>query len=827
LKVTRFFYFLTLLVIGGVGAWPSITQAASMFEKLTPKNKIYQQVKHLEVYGLLGKEATKVLNSGQPVSRLQLAFYTVKAKAYLAQPSLLKHSNSTTTFPTQTAPNLIPQGLPMAVATPSMPPPVFPQAATQDIHRLLRELHHEAKYLYDQLNLNQANLKNQTVLVDELNLVNKNLEKQYVKSNKSLGSPQFNSNTTFNYETDTVQPEYSGPLTISNGTSSVAKIPQENTSLWTEETYLGMWTAIGQGSLSVGIDETLFLGNNAPVSFNDPSAALNWMFQGPLGTWEANVFDQVWNPLPDIGIFLRGQSAEVPFRFTDPFNILPFDNSTDSQIWSTYMNSIGYVTPNGYGHSPTDRVFDGFVLNSQSISWAPGLMATFLAGRMLEPNRFEYGMKFERTWFNVLDTYVGGYWLEDSTGIPQTPHMDLRDYAAHATLDLDPLIISLDEAQSHFFTGVNLADPTNVTPLVGNAFLGEINLYPFSFFYQAISPYYSDIQSQVSMTYSNFNGQYNAGSEDDVNINNYGQIAEENTVQNDRKGWRIDFGWNGRKYHWMKKILPSFLDDIVFNVNYAQRTEYLAATDPAGDYMLEPWIFIEPYYTYTEGVWGLDLFGGYATPFPVRAAFNNNIDAARGYTLGFSPDVAYEFRLASQFIPLFDPNGYNPANPAARAQYAQIKTYHYFAITDKWQINRMFQFHTPLDVVITDLDNKVSGQAISSNIPGLSAQSNAVSKQNIPDMFEQKVFDAALMVGHVLPHINVMTHYAWENWDCSYTYPEIHYRTHEFGVGLAYDPPWSGGKIELRFDRVFFRDLDLPENDYTVNQYLAEYAFIF
>jgi len=59
---------------------------ANPFEELTPDQKLYQRVKKLGDYGLLDTEDKAVLDQGKIVTRLELAFYTEKAKAKISAP---------------------------------------------------------------------------------------------------------------------------------------------------------------------------------------------------------------------------------------------------------------------------------------------------------------------------------------------------------------------------------------------------------------------------------------------------------------------------------------------------------------------------------------------------------------------------------------------------------------------------------------------------------------------------------------------------------------------------------------------------------------------
>ncbi|HTC20912.1 MAG TPA: hypothetical protein VK859_08690, partial [bacterium] len=76
--------FLGLLFVGTLGTsllW------ADPSDNVTSDQPIYQRVKNLENYGLLDPKDQAVLDQGLVVTRLELAFYTEKAKARLETPT--------------------------------------------------------------------------------------------------------------------------------------------------------------------------------------------------------------------------------------------------------------------------------------------------------------------------------------------------------------------------------------------------------------------------------------------------------------------------------------------------------------------------------------------------------------------------------------------------------------------------------------------------------------------------------------------------------------------------------------------------------------------
>ena len=98
--------------------------------------------------------------------------------------------------------------------------------------------------------------------------------------------------------------------------------------------------------------------------------------------------------------------------------------------------------------------------------------------------------------------------------------------------------------------------------------------------------------------------------------------------------------------------------------------------------------------------------------------------------------------------------------------------------------------------------------------------------QNIPNLFDQRVYDASLMLP-VARNVNASADYAYEKWTSHYTAPTLDRRTFSQGLGLSYDLPWGGSKFEVRYKHVKFRDAYVLANNYNADQVCAFLDFKF
>src|SRR5580693_8771633 len=136
---------------------------ANPWEELGPDQTLYQRVKKLEDYGLLDAQDKKVLDQGKYVTRLELAFYTEKAKARLSAPEFAVPTPTPevsvpppTSFPVFATPTVSAPSL-----VPALPTPVISDALKKEIDDLLKQLRDEAVYLRTQMALNDTRIQEQ------------------------------------------------------------------------------------------------------------------------------------------------------------------------------------------------------------------------------------------------------------------------------------------------------------------------------------------------------------------------------------------------------------------------------------------------------------------------------------------------------------------------------------------------------------------------------------------------------------------------------------------------------------------------------------------
>ncbi len=211
---------------------------ANPYEELTPDQPLYQRVKKLEDYGLLDPQDKKVLDEGKIVTRLELAFYTEKAKARISNPELVEPTATFTPAPIPTTPPLAPAEVPtVALPTPVPMMPMVNPAVRAEIDELLKELKEEAAMLKAHLTLYDQRINEQQKELDALENTQDDVNSVWKKANKSIGIPNFNTKTRFRLEN----------LGMS-GITAVNFIREQN------ELDLGMWSDLGgKGSISMGI----------------------------------------------------------------------------------------------------------------------------------------------------------------------------------------------------------------------------------------------------------------------------------------------------------------------------------------------------------------------------------------------------------------------------------------------------------------------------------------------------------------------------------------------------------------------------------------------
>jgi hypothetical protein len=869
---------------------------ANPWEELGPDQTLYQRVKKLEVYGLLDSQDKEVLDHGKYVTRLELAFYTEKAKARISAPEFALPTPtpqvsvpppvSLPVFatPTMSVPSLPPNN----PVVPALPTPVISDALKKEIDDLLKQLRDEAVYLRTQMALNDTRIQKQEDELDKLNAAQDEVDSIWKKANKSVGMPHFYENTSMRFENFNV----TGPL--SEGEPAL-----NNAMRMVQQMDIGIYSDMGgKGTLSAGLGVLVPYTNasgivasgvgTSPVSLYMDNPSATFFLYGDMGKWDTTFAVETYNPSTTLDSFSRGFATYAIKRFEDPFDIKNFNDDKNEKNWDDYMTSTSYIpaySPSaGNVQSATDRVFDGVYAVGKQVPWlGPDARMTVLAGRMgtspTQTQRWEEAVKIDEPWANnLIRTAVSTEWVNDNFGVNQPQQLDLKDYAADVKVNLAPVFLELNGGLSDFNDGGAYAGPvwtsssnpnagTAVTP--NYAFLpsfkniedgaGQATLifYPFTLYGFSIGSNYADFQSRVMMSGINFFHYGMSWNPSDFN-DAYGEVAEADTLQSDRYGWRFNFGWNGRKQDWMKDW-PSFLDDIVVNLDLTQKKEQVAEFDPMGYNVIEPFTMLSFYYPDDEGLWGLDLWGNYAPNVnPLRQDYINNIEAVRNDNDISNDDVRYQFRLSSERLPLILPiynNGgilsLTPATPGqAIATYAtgtskglnqyanltDLKTYNYITLTTKVELNKWVGIKSPIDGTFYITDNQVAGvaSAAATNLTGLPSGSTDANgnpngstfSANIPNLFQQRVWDAAAMV-NVLQNIDLLVDVGQETWKSAYTYPQVDYLTNAFGLGFAYDIPWCSGKLEFRYKHIDFQDNYVSANNYHGDQYFSRIKFLF
>jgi hypothetical protein len=623
--------------------------------------------------------------------------------------------------------------------------------------------------------------------------------------------------------------------TAQTGTNTVKGITPQRVTREDQDIYFGMWGSLGKASLSTGFTAQVFSTNDASTN---PSAAvslkpgvpqLKMNLDGRFGTWNFFAMREGYDPDTSMGDFVRASATDRPKLYESPFAIKCWSSDKFDKNWDDYMHNLGFVPTQallgGIGQTGADRVFDGLIMDGSDLPKLGPTKVKVLAGHYGTDHSYtwyEYGLLVQRPWLkDRVTTKVSGYWLDDTTHQVNVASIDLRNYAGEAQVDLKPIpiIIAGKFAYSSFYTGVDnqLKAGESAQPLPGSALQLQASCYPFNIFYQNIGASYSNFQSKVDMTGIDFTRYGLTASQTDETLNKYGEIGEADTLQSNRSGVRLNLGWNGRKDEWMQKSLPKFMDYFLLNADGASRKEFVSicSTAMGNHYALEPWYFVAPYYPEDEGVWGLDLYGGYAgTQNPVRSQIDANINATRqaqdpsGRAWSSSYEwVRYRFMMSSERFPLLDPN--------TGADIDGIKTYKYIALSNKWQLNKFYGSTKPLYLAVFYANNTVAGKA-SESYP-----------MDISCLFHQTVIDTTLMAGRLLPYVQVSVHFAEEKWHSDYSIPRIQYDTKSTGAGLDYNIPWGSCKLGLRYNHVVFNSEYVPANNYVADQVWAQANFRF
>ncbi len=828
--------------------WGTIVSGAfaDPFADVTADQSLYQRVKKLGDDGLLDPQDRAVLDQGKVVTRLELAFYTEKAKARIEAPELAQPAIATPTPEALPSPVM---AIPTAVPTVALPAAV-PSADAREIEELLKEFRTESVLLKSRLSLDDTRIKEQEDELDKLKTVQDEVDEIWKKANKTSGLPNLYTNINMRVENLSL----SGPLT------------QENATRILQEIYVGTYSDLGgKGTLSAGLGALIPVdGANAsyqllgvgtqPVSLYIGNPSVTFFNYGDLGHWDTTFAVETYQPDTSLGAFSRGYANYAIKRFEDPFDIKNFNDDKDAKNWDDYMNQVSYIPAYsmsaGNVQSANDRVFDGMYLAGKQIPWlGPDGRMWVMVGRMgtspSQTQRWEEGAKIMEPWANnTVITSLSTEWVNDNFGVNQAPQLDLKDFEAELKINL-PVVLDLDAGFSHFSTGVDILNPavTAANPEALEAGAGQASLayYPFTLYGFAISDNYADFQSKVTMSGLNFAryGLYFSPSDyNDV----YGSIGEVDNLQSDRYGWRVNVGWDGRKQDWMKEW-PSFLDTFVINFDMSQKTEFTSEVNnegvTSGYNEIEPTQMLSFYYPDDEGLWGLNLWGNYSPNVnPARQNYINNIEGIRNDGDVLNDDVRYQFRMTNERLPLilpvFDATGTQVVDGNGHNVYyniTNIKTYNYITLTTKLKFDKWFNLPRPVDGSFYMTDNVVSGLADQAN-GQLPAGADPAHNTNlplsgaIPNLFEQRVFSGALMVS-LMDDVDVMADMGLETWHSAYTYPQVDYQTHEYGLGVAYDIPWCGGKMELRYKHIDFNDKYVASNDYSGDQFFTKIKFMF
>lgn len=801
-----------------------------------PEEDLYKRVKKLGDYGLLDAKDKAVLDEGKIVTRLELAFYTEKAKARVANPEL-----SLPPTPTPTSAPLPQILLPTPTPLVTMPTPVFNPQVRSEIEQLLKELKEESAYLKTRLSLNDERVKEQEKEWEKLQNIQDEVGAVWKRANKSSGIPHFTSIAKFKVENF----HLSG-ITIVNSTKA------------TQETNLGAWTDLGgKGSFSLGIGAILSDNTTSgPVTLTYFSPDFSVALDGPLGHWDTHITGEAYPGAGTFGSFTRGVNTTALRRFERPFEIKSFTDDKNFKTWNDHISNITSVASAGYGtiQSSNDRVFSGVYGVGTSLPLMnENTKMIIMLGRQGTANtqtqRWEQGLKVS-TLFGRVGADVSTLWMNDNFGVNQLPQMDSKNVQASLNIDLNPVVFNLEAGFSSLYSGTNNGNLTNQA-LEAPAGQASLSFYPFTLYYTAISDGFSNYSSKVNMGGVNFNQYgvhsgpaFTASTLEDV----YGFIGEVDSLTSNRYGWRANFGWNGRKQDWMKGW-PSFLDGIVINFDFSQQKEFRAISgrgNPVdadlayGDYnVVEALNMVGFYYPDDEGTWGLNLYGGYAAApwLPVRQAYTTNINTLRNDGNTSMDSTRYQFRQTSERIPLLLPAnaggfalppGSQPATFTSGpnigkniyANLGHLKTYNYATLTTKFQFDKIFGLGIPVYASCFFTDNAVSGVLTD---PALILQGQPPA---ISNLFDQTVYDATVMV-QAIRNVNLIGDFGYEVWKSEYTYPQVNRHWETLGAGLAYDIPWGGSRFEFRYKHVIFRDEVVDKNNYEGDQVFALVSFLF
>lgn len=866
-KLKTFFSLLFLCVVSGFFTAQALWADPS--DNVTPDNPLYQRVKKLGDYGLLDAQDKSVLDDGLVVTRLELAFYTEKAKARITSPQYTPTVPMTAPTPEVSLPPAAPAppvaapsptpvpARPRVAPAPSLPAPLAQPAPSRndlqkEIDELLKELHQESEVLRSRVSQDDYRIQQQQAQLDELKNIQDDVDAAFRKANKASGVPHFSSIADIRVENVHV-----------SGLTQVSATSIKN------EVNLGMWSDLGgKGSISLGLGSYLYSSASdtpsSPASIYLFSPNVNVNMDGKLGHWSSTFAVEDYTADTDLGDFTRGNPLSN-LRYEEPFEIKRYSTDKNMKNWDDYMTNLGYVPSysSWVQSSNTGIVFDGlYMIGSNLPLVSSDAKATILFGRMgrttnvPDVHRLEEGLKYSQPWLGgFLQSSFTGYWVNENFGInpANTPNMDSQNYEVDLGADLRPFFLSLKGGYSQFYTGMqttgyySLVNPANNTlvsnPTALEAPAGQASLsyYPFTVYYTAISDTYSDPNSTAYLAGFNLNRYGYSYAASGFPEWYYGYVGMVNDMISDRHGWRANLGWQGRQSDWMKD-LPSILDDVIINFDVASNTEYTMIPDESGHNVIEAYQLVTVFYPDDTGMWGSSIWGGYTGPHPMGTAYEDNIAAIRndGNTPGTN-----EFYLTSlgvdylQRIPFILPTANEPVQytngkpvtvgPGINTytNLDNLKTFNYITLTAKLQLNKMLGMPQPFYGSFFFTDHQISGTTTNPalvNMPDPNRPGQTLA--NIPDIFNQTVYDISGLY-QVAKSLNLLADYGLEFWTSNYTYPVVNWRTDSYGLGLAYDLPWGGGKFEVRYKHLNYQDYSVVLNSYQADQGYCYFLFQF
>jgi hypothetical protein len=788
---------------------------ASPYQEVRSDEALYQRVRHLSDFGLLDAGDQALLDTGSPVTRLQLAAAVRKASDKLEK-------SAATPVPT-----VVPSPVPSIASPTSVPDPSAPvarSAAGREVAALLKALRREDEYLRKRILRDTDLLAQATAGMEDLKPLRKRVEKAQGKANRNNVSPSITAYSESHFDC-----------------IALRGLADHNTGVGETKVGVNIWADLGgAGGLSTGFSGSLPLesSNSAGASIGLSSARVDLNLPGTrAGKWDLHFMDTAYDSVTSIGEFTRSGGGGMR-RYEDPFNIKPYTSDKLGKVWNDYVHSIGFVEAKdtlANGGSTGEKVFDGVVLGGAGLPGLhPDARVRFLAGREgTTADRFEYaGMASHPFLRGKVSARVSCELVQDSHGVAASPDVDMRNYAGGLGLDLTPLFLSADGAFSRYDTRFDRPDLDPGVPK-GHALHASASFYPLNLHWVSIHPDYSNTQSKVTLDSFRFD-RYGEES-----INGAGFVADSDTLVSNRRGWRANLGWDGRRTGLLRDSLPRFTDFMVVNSNVSFQDEFVSAVSSGvagmgqtvlvggnpvtvdGNVLMEyhrrtlylPRI-VDFYYPDWSGLWGNALYAGwdFNPPNPVRQAFIDNVTAASGTSASYYS--RYVSRGTAEWYALID--------PVTGRDILNLKSYRYYDFTDKVQVNRLLGFKRPLFLGVYGALAQVY-----SRDTGAPESPDGVYLDGKRRLFERRVGDVALFVGDVLRGVHVTAHAAAEKWRSDYTAPRLDSLTRVWGAGLGWDVPWGGSKFEARYNRVMYSNAVVPANDYRGDQVLGLLKMLF